>query len=159
MDRDQLIKAFAATVQASLHGLQLLEPILKRERDALGGRDPEALGDVVHDKLTQLKALEPSVKARDRLLAAAGLEAGIDGGSRLVDSLNDEQLTAEWQQLSEFAAHVAQLNDGNAQLTAQGQRATRTALGILTGRPSTEDTYANLRRKSSTAPRASLAKV
>ncbi len=159
MDRSQLTKAFSATVQASLHGLQSLEPILQRERDALAGRDPEQLTSIVQDKLAQLEALVPSVKARDRLLTAAGLAEGTDGGSQLVATLDDAALSRDWSELVALAARVAELNDVNAQLAAQGQRATRTALGILTGRSSHDDTYAELRRKPAAAARQTLGKV
>lgn len=159
MDREQLTKAFAATVQASLLGLKQLEPVLQRERSALTGRDPEDLHRVVADKLAQLKALEPSIRARDRLLAAAGLDAGIDGGSQLVERLDDAALTKDWAALVDVAADVAALNDGNAQLANQGQRATREALGILTGRPSRDDTYTNLRRRSAATTSSVLGKV
>ena len=54
---------------------------------------------------------------------------------------------------------LAEMNDINAQLAAQGQRAARTALGILTGRPSGDDTYADLRRKPAAAARQILGKV
>ncbi|MCB1924426.1 MAG: flagellar protein FlgN [Gammaproteobacteria bacterium] len=147
MDRHQVAKAFAATVQASLHGLQTLEPVLRREQTALSGRDPELLTTAVHEKLAELKALEPSVKARDRLLTAAGLSPGIDGGSRFVTEIGDDTLQAAWTQLVELAARVAALNDQNAQLANQGQRATRAALGILTGRKASDDTYGALRRR------------
>ena len=159
MDHIQLTKAFAATVQASLHGLQSLETVLQHERDALAGRDPEQLASIVERKLAQLKALEPSVKARDRLLAAAGLGEGMDGGNQLVATLDDTTLSHDWSELVVLATRVAELNDINAQLAAQGQRATRTALGILTGRPSSNDTYADLRRKPAAATRQTLGKV
>ena len=159
MDQAQLVKAFTATVQASLHGLQSLEPVLRRESEALTGRDPELLSQAVQDKLFQLQALEPSVKARDRLLATAGLDEGLDGGNRLVEMLDDADLARDWQELRALAQAVAELNDVNAQLASQGQRATRTALGILTNRPSRDDTYTSLRRKPGAAARHTLGKV
>lgn len=143
----QLVKAFAATVQASLHGLQRLEPVLLREREALSGRDPDRLTAVVHEKVSELQALEPSIKARDRLLAVAGLPRGVDGGGQLVSQVNDMALAEDWSRLVELAGRVTALNDQNAQLANQGQRATRAALGILTGRPNRDDTYASLRRR------------
>ncbi|MDJ0739308.1 MAG: flagellar protein FlgN [Gammaproteobacteria bacterium] len=159
MDRAQAAKAFAATVQASLHGLRQLEPLLGREREALGGRDPDALTRVVDDKLALLRALEPSVKARDRLLAALGLPQGVDGGARLVAAIDDPELARDWSTLVELAAAVADISDSNAQLVAQGQRETRAALGILTGRDASDDTYSNLRRKGGDLPRQVLGKV
>ena len=159
MERAQLIKAFIATVQASLHGLRSIEPVLRREQDALTGKDPAALERVVGEKLELLKQLEHSVQARDRLQQAAGQAAGIDGGSTLVESLAQPQLSADWRSLTTLAKNVADLNDRNSQLASQGQRATRTALGILTGRPEREDTYIALRRRQAGASSYTLGRV
>ncbi|MCB1784902.1 MAG: flagellar protein FlgN [Chromatiaceae bacterium] len=159
MDRDQLSGAFSATVQASLHGLQTLQQLLSREQAALTGRDPELLQQIVTEKLAVLKELASSVQARDRLQKAAGFEQSLEGGSTLVDRLGLPDLQRAWNQLTELAQTVADLNLRNGQLAAQGQRATRAALGILTGRPTSDDTYAGLRRRASGADRYSLGKV
>lgn len=159
MDTDQLIKAFTATVQASLHALQLLEPVLRQEQAALTGTDPERLSQLVQEKLGLLKQLEPSVQARDRLQRAAGLEAGLDGGHRLVESLAQDALTADWGELTQLAKTIADLNDRNSQLAMQGQRAARAALGILTGRSMSDDTYTTLRRRGGTLAGQSLGRI
>jgi len=159
MESAQLIKAFAATVQASLHDLRLIEPVLKREQTVLTGNDPVQLEQVVQEKLALLKQLEHSVQARDRLLKAAGLEPGSEGGGKLVETLNQPQLSTDWEALTTLAGTVANLNDHNGQLANQGQRATRTALGILTGRPEKEDTYSTLRRKRGGATSYTLGRV
>ena len=57
MNSDQLIKAFHATVQASLHGLRALAPALEQERDALSARDPGALEAIVKQKVALLQQL------------------------------------------------------------------------------------------------------
>jgi len=159
MDNEQLIKAFTATVQASLHGLQLLEPVLRREQTALTGKDPELLRQVVEEKLGLLRQLEPGVQARDRLQQAAGLEPGLDGGGRLVASLGHLPLAADWAEMTRLAKIVAELNDRNSQLAMQGQRATRAALGILTGRPTHDDTYTTLRRRGGALAGQSLGRI
>jgi len=159
VDHEQLTKAFTATVQASLHGLQLLEPVLQREQAALTGRDPTLLRQVVEEKLGLLKQLEPGVQARDRLQRAAGLEPGLDGGGRLVESLGHDALAADWDEMTRLARRVAELNDRNSQLAMQGQRATRAALGILTGRPTRDDTYTQLRRRSGALAGQSLGRI
>ena len=148
MKQEQLSKAFSATVQASLHGLQSLEPILRREQAALVSRDPEVLTDIVQEKLAVLKQLEPSMQARDRLQVSAGLPEGIEGGSRLVDMLKQDALTRDWGQLTGLAKAISELNDHNGSLALQGQRMTREALGILTGRSPSDDTYTTLGRKN-----------
>jgi flagellar biosynthesis/type III secretory pathway chaperone len=159
MESAQLIKAFTATVQASLHDLRSIEPVLQREQAILTGKDPALLEQVVQEKLALLKQLEHSVQARDRLLKAAGLEPGSQGCTSLVETLGQAQLSADWQALTALARAVANLNDHNGQLANQGQRATRTALGILTGRPEREDTYSTLRRKRGGASSYTLGRV
>ncbi|MCP5429560.1 MAG: flagellar protein FlgN [Chromatiaceae bacterium] len=104
MDSAQLGKAFTATVQASLHGLQSIEPVLQREQDALLGKDPETLQQVVREKLVLLKELEHSVHARDRLQKAAGLPAGNEGAGKLVEGLQQQALTQDWAALTETRA-------------------------------------------------------
>ncbi len=159
MDRAQLIKAFTATVQASLHDLQSLEPILRREQKALTGKDPELIEGLAQQKLGLLKQLRHSLEARERLQKTAGLSAGPEGGEQLVAAVNRAELTQDWRAMNELAQTVASLNDRNAQLAAQCQRATRAALGILTGRDEQHDTYSTLRRHTAGTKGYSLGKV
>lgn len=159
MDRGQLGKAFGATVQASLHGLASLEPVLRQEREALLGRDAKRLEDVVQHKLDLLKQLEPSVQARDRLQRAAGLKDGLEAGGQLVSALGDAALRADWDALTELAHKIAELNARNGQLAAHGQRSARAALGILTGRSHQDHTYSTLRRKGAAANGYTLGRV
>lgn len=159
MDSVQLGKAFTATVQASLHGLQSIEPVLQREQDALLGKDPETLQQVVREKLVLLKELEHSVHARDRLQKAAGLPAGNEGAGKLVEGLQQQALTQDWVALTKLAQRVAELNDRNGRLAIQGQRNARAALGILTGRTASDDTYSTLRRRSGGVASYTLGKV
>jgi len=158
MEREQLLKAFTATVHASLLGLRKLEPALQRERQALNSQDADHLADAVRDKLDKLKAVEPSIVARDRLQRASGLEVGIDGGARLVDALGDEDLRLQWNELTRLAGEVARLNDVNGSIVAQSERTTRSALEILTGRPRNDVTYSELRRRQSGSAKHFLGK-
>lgn len=52
----------------------------------------------------------------------------------------------------DLGSTVSTLNDRNGQLVLQRQRATKSALEILTGRPSREDTYRGLRRTETETP-------
>lgn len=147
MNNDQLVATFTATIQASLHGLQTLEPILEQEHCALAGRNPGLLETVVEQKIALLQQLQHSIHARDRLQQTAGFEAGNAGGDALVATLANQPLSDDWSALLALAARVATLNDRNGQLAALGQQTTRTAIGILTGRDQTEHTYSTLRRR------------
>jgi len=159
MQSEQLMTAFTATVQASLHSLQALESALQDEQAAILGKDPQQLEDIVRHKLALLQQLEPSVRARDRLQATVDLPEGDDGGDRMVERLEQDRLRNDWDELKSLARRVAALNDHNGRLTLQSQRTTREALAILTGRPITDDTYSTLRRKAGGAKRVSLGQV
>lgn len=159
MQTEQLITAFTATVQASLHSLRALESALQDEQSALLGKDPQRLEDIVGHKLALLKQLEPSVRARERLQETVDLPPGDDGGDNIVEMLNQETLTNDWDELKSQAQRVVALNDHNGRLTLQSQRNAREALAILTGRPVAQDTYSTLRRKAGSTKRFSLGRV
>lgn len=159
MDSRQLSKAFVATVQASLHGLAALEPLLRQEQAVLRGKDPGPLEQIARDKLELLRQVEHSIQARDQLLRAGGLEDGQAGAASLVERIASPELGADWQRLVDLGRTVAGLNEQNGRLVLQGQRRAKAALEILTGRPSREDTYSTLRRRGAGAARYSLGKV
>lgn len=152
MDSHQLIQAFTATVQASLHGLRTLEPVLQQEGKALLGRDPGALEAIVKQKVTLLQQLQHSIRARDRLQQTAGHPPGNAGTGALVRQIGNDVLSSDWSELLTLATQVAAMNHRNGQLATQGQHATRAAIGILTGRDQSQPTYThprNARRVSS----------
>ena len=157
MNNDQLVTTFAATVQASLHGLKSLEPILEQEHLALSGRDPGRLETIVKEKMTLLQQLQHSVQARERLQQAAGFDTGNAGGDALVAAIAKDKVAREWHKLLKLAAQVAGLNDRNGQLAAFGERSTKQAIGILTGRDQTDHTYSTLGHRKRAAGGDSLA--
>lgn len=159
MDTQQLIKAFTATVQSSLHGLESLHDLLQHEQDAILGKDPQRLEHLVKDKLELLKQLEYGVQARDRLQQAGGFPSGAAGGLQFVERVGQDALNEDWRRLGELGGLVAELNNHNGQLVIQGQQAARSALEILTGRSRREDTYSTLRRRGNAAASYSLGKV
>lgn len=154
----QLAKAFVATVEANVHGLQAMLELLTCERKAIVARDAGALERVARDKLDILTQIEHGAKARARLQQAAGLDGGPDGGNDLVRRIADATLTATWQRLLTLGAEAATENERNGQLIAQGRRAARDALDILTGRSRQEDTYDGVRRRGNRSG-ASLGRV
>lgn len=156
MTKEQLIRAFVATVDASVHGLHSLADVLQQEASVLVGKDPEVLEQVVKQKIDLLRQLEYSVQARDRLQQESGFDQGLAGGRQLVDLLDDAEISQRWTELMELSHAVSERNDRNGQLVVQQQRAARSALEILTGRPHREDTYRALRRRNGTTPRHTL---
>jgi flagellar biosynthesis/type III secretory pathway chaperone len=146
--RAQLTRAFTATVEANVHGLQAMLELLACERQAIVARDPGALERITRDKLEILTQIEHGAKARARLLQAAGLDAAVDAADRLVRQLDEPALTEAWQRLITLGDRAAVENARNGQLIAQGQRMAREALGILTGRSNREDTYGGVRRRT-----------
>lgn len=157
MNNDQLVTTFAATVQASLHGLKSLEPILEQEHLALSGRDPGRLEALVKEKMALLQQLQHSVQARERLQQTTGFEPGNAGGDALVAAIANDDVAREWSKLLELASRIAGLNDRNGRLAALGQHAAQQAIGILTGRDQTDHTYGTLGHRKRAAGGYSLA--
>jgi flagellar biosynthesis/type III secretory pathway chaperone len=159
VDREQLIKAFTATVQASLHGLRELHGVLQQEQQAILGKDPERLEQLARQKLELIKQIDYSVQARDRLQKTAGAPAGHEGGEAVVEAIGLDTLTQEWAELTRAGREVAAHNDRNGQLVMHEQHNTRAALEILTGRHDDDSTYSTLRRRGRAVASYSLGKV
>jgi len=137
-----LIPPFTAAVAETLRQLQALEPLLGRERELLGGRDPEALNAVIREKITVLAQLETAMRGMEDLMQRAGLPGGGAGGDTLVAAAaHPPELVDQWEQLKTLAVEVDRQNSQNGRLTQQAQRGARTALSILTGRQATEGAY------------------
>jgi len=135
----QTIRAFQATVDAN---------------------SPEELESVVQEKLALLTELEHGIKARNQLQQSLGLTAGLEGGTLFLRQHKaPESVMQTWQKLLDLSAKVEQLNNQNGQLALQGERTTREALGILTGRKEDNDTYGKGRRGKSRLDSYTLAKV
>ena len=133
---------FQATIEASLAGLWQLREVLIAEQAALLGNQAESLEQVVRQKTELLHQLEHSVQAREQLLDQAGLPGGLVGAEQFArQHFAPDELIQSWKQLTELSREVNELNVHNGKLAIAGERTTRKALGILTGRQQTVDTY------------------
>ena len=142
MQADSFKGPFLATLQATLAGLGELKAVLLEEQQALLGNDPGVLEKVVLHKSERLEQLEHSVQAREQILQQLGLPGGLPGTERFISQhFHPEELLQDWQALLTLSREVNELNQRNGQLARAGERTTREALSILTGRPRTTGTY------------------
>lgn len=144
MDAASLKGPFRATLEASLAELERLRDILETEQRALLGQDATALEQAVQQKNSCLEALEHSVKAREQMLAQLGLPGGLGGAEQFLSahfSPDEIKLLEEWRQLVALSREVNELNIHNGKLARAGERSTRQALSILTGRSLAPETY------------------
>lgn len=136
------LQQFAAGVQRTLAVLQRLESVLGDEQAALTGTEPDALERAVQAKLAVLTELEPVVAQRDAVQQRLGAGPGIAGGEQLLASAPpDSSVRKQWDELKALAARVEKLNVQNGQLALQGEKITRHAVSILTGRPAEPEVY------------------
>ncbi len=137
---------FRATLDATNKGLSELLPLLRQEQAALTGKDPEALEQVVQAKVALLQEMEHSVLAREQILQQAGCGSGLDGSEQFVrQQFTPDEILSDWKRLLSLSKQVDELNTQNGKLALAGERATRQALGILTGRSQEQDPYARHR--------------
>lgn len=141
-DANTLKAPFRATLEASLAELRVLRDILLEEQRALSGGDAASLEQAVRQKNDCLAQLEHSVRAREQMLQQVGLPGGLGGAERFVSQhFAPDELAETWHELLTLSREVAELNDHNGKLALAGERHARQALGILTGRPASPDTY------------------
>ncbi len=142
MDPESLKGPFRATIEASVSELRVLRDILHSEGAALTGGDVEALEQAVRQKTECLAQLEHSVRAREQMQQQLGLPPGLPGTEQYLRAhCSPDELGETWRDLLALSREVAELNIHNGKLALAGERHTREALGILTGRPTTPDTY------------------
>jgi len=142
MDANQLKGPFLATVQSTIAGLTELREVLLNEQDALVGNQPEALEQIVRHKVESLQQLEHGVQAREQILQQAGLPGGLVGAEQFFSAnFTPAEMMQDWESLVNLSREVSDLNVHNGKLARAGERTTREALGILTGRPQTTGTY------------------
>ena len=138
----QLNNAFKASVEASIAGLRDLAVILKKEQQALGGNNVQALEEVVEEKQQLLAALHHSVQAREQIQRQAQLATGLAGGEVFIrEHFSPAEISSSWKTLVKLSKEVDALNSQNGKLAHACERTTRQALGILTGRSQEQDTY------------------
>jgi flagellar biosynthesis/type III secretory pathway chaperone len=137
-----LKKPFRATVDATLNELRGLIATLQDEHAALTGSDPRQLEESVQRKNAQLQQLEHGILAREHIQKQAGCEAGLAGAEQFMRKhFTADEILADWQALKQLSQQAEQLNTQNGKLALAGERTTRQALGILTGRTEQNDTY------------------
>lgn len=141
---------FRATLDATLEGLRGLLETLNEEQQALCGDNPDQLEQCVQRKTEQLQQLQHSVQAREQILSQLKLPAGIPGAEQFIRSqFTPTEILKDWQALKRLAIKVEAINTHNGKLAFAGERSTRQALGILTGRPAGDDiTYGRRRRQA-----------
>lgn len=142
MSAAELKGPFLATLQATLADLRRLREILLQEQTALHGKDPEILEQVVQSKNDCLQALQHSVQAREQMLAQLGLPGGLVGAEQFISAhFSPAEMLTDWEALVTVSREVGDLNVHNGKLARAGERTTREALSILTGRPQAAGTY------------------
>lgn len=142
MQTGELKGPFKATILATLAGLRELHGILLAEQKALLGNDAEALEQLVAQKNHALGEIGPSIQAREQMLQQAGLPGGLVGTEQFISThFSPAEMLPDWEALVSLSREVEELNVHNGKLARAGERTTREALTILTGRPQSADTY------------------
>lgn len=147
-------------LKRAVPGMERLAALLGEERAALGGDDPAALETVVARKVELLADIEPALNELAGTLDSLGLgppdEPTLD---RLAAQPETAELARLWQRLRRLSGEIDAHNLRNGQLATQKERATRTALSILTGRASEDETYSARGTSRSRLAAYSLAKA
>jgi len=135
------LKSFNYFIQETVSHLKQLKSTLEEEQLALRGINPESLEASVIHKLELLKAIESSLVSRERLQHELQLASGLKGGGDFVKTVKQPTIQKNWDLLISLTNIVKELNLINGQMISQGQRTTKEALSILTGRETKAPVY------------------
>ncbi|OOZ37706.1 flagella synthesis protein FlgN [Solemya velesiana gill symbiont] len=151
-DQQQIL---ANILSAEVATAKQLKQLLEREYKSLSSGKPDQILAVARDKETVLHQMQQHDIERERFLGSRQEQS-----STILDNLPPGSTAGKlWLELQELAVALHQQNAINGGMVNVGQRHTRQALDILSGKQHDGDTYGpggEERRDASTDP---LAKV
>lgn len=130
----------AGLLTAELQCAKALEAVLKREHDILLSSVPEEITSISSEKQLLMKQLQQQLVQRDRFLLQFSLPPGNPGTDLLLkDQPAETRAATLWKALRELAVALRDQNEINGGIVSLGQRHTKQALQILSGRKSNND--------------------
>ncbi|HHJ12828.1 MAG TPA: flagellar protein FlgN [Gammaproteobacteria bacterium] len=131
------------TLSEQLDCSQQLLACLSSERNALLGRDTQALQNITREKLDCTRRLDMLEEQRDQAVRALGFRNTIEDIPRCLASLpGARRLGALWRQLIENMEACRAANLANGAILEANRQQAEMALGILRGETATPAVYA-----------------
>ncbi|MES9958616.1 MAG: flagellar protein FlgN [Sedimenticola sp.] len=119
-----------------------LKQLLEKEYEALTAGNPEQILAVTQEKDAALQQMLQHDRERNRFLGTLPVAAAAGELGKILDTLSPESAASSaWHELQGLAEALHQQNTINGGMVAIGQRHTRQALDILSGRTHDGDTY------------------
>lgn len=138
----ETLALYRRLIQQEIDCAERLADVMRREAEALGGRDAASLEQANVEKLELLHEMEQRSAAHEGFLAARGLPAGREGNLRFLRGLPaDAEEHGLWRRLRSAAVECRDLNLVNGSLVALRRTRTQRALEILRGAPDSAKTY------------------
>lgn len=130
----------AGLLTAELQCANALEAVLKREHDILLSSVPEEITRISAEKQLLMRQLQQQLVQRDQFLLQFSLPPGNPGTDKLLkDQPAESRAAMLWKALRELAVALRDQNEINGGIVSLGQRHTKQALQILSGRKNDND--------------------
>ena len=160
MYNPEAVELFRRLLMQEIDCAQRLMALLDEERQALGGRDAQALEQVTEAKRALLAETEQRVAAHEGFLSARRLPAGRAGTERFLSGLpKDAAERSLWQRLQELAAACREANEVNGRVVALSRIRVQRTLELLHGQPDAGKTYGKAGQSQSSARRTYIGSV
>jgi flagella synthesis protein FlgN len=136
MSGQSIVDALLPLLREERDGYRAFLDLLKEERAALEGRDPDALLAIAQRKSAEVMRLGRLGEARNQALRAhtgATDLAGIEAWCRKLDGATGRTVLTLWQELLDAARAARTLNEENGALITVRLKHNQQALAILRG--------------------------
>lgn len=141
MNRMDCINFLNRAVAEQGSAAALLLEALESERQALAGRDSQAVADAAGRKQTALASIESLERERRRLTQALGYGVSAEDMTQLIARITVEfpnaravaELSAAWSSLGRTLRRCRDINATNGRVVASLQRRVQQALNLLRG--------------------------
>ncbi|MES9964960.1 MAG: flagellar protein FlgN [Candidatus Sedimenticola sp. 20ELBAFRAG] len=132
----------ANLLSAELATANQLKSLLEQEYETLRSGNPDQIMAVAQEKESVLQRMRQHDRDRQRFIGRISIATGKESVSAVLESLPEGSPAQKlWHELQEVASALHQQNTINGGMVALGQRHTRQALDILSGKKHDGDTY------------------
>lgn len=124
-----------------LKDCETLLSLLLKERESLSDREYDKYAQYIEEKTNALKSIEKNSEDRYALLHSYSLPPTEGQWKNLIESIDDEEIQAQWAELVEKLNECKHENEINGRLISRGKQTVGKLLSILRGQLDSTQTY------------------
>ncbi|MGH1486197.1 MAG: flagella synthesis protein FlgN [Cellvibrionaceae bacterium] len=138
-------------IKQDLASSRQLLALLEEETESTKSRDYMSLSRLLEEKTPLLEQLKKNAQTRSEWLTSIGKQADEKNWALLLNALNNQNLSQQWQEVKTTVEHCQKINTINGKLINRGVTSHTRLLQIMRGNTHQADLYDAKGTKHSTA--------